>query len=85
MTGLRGSAPHPLTTPVRLTVQPITLALVALLVTAILAVAIVLAASGGDDQAGAAKSVRVTPSAPLPPSAAQRHQPPGLNGPGAHP
>ena len=85
MTGLRGSAQQTLTTPVRLTVQPITLALVALVVTAILALAIVLAASGGGDQAGAAKSVRVTPSAPLPPSAAQRHQPPGLNGPGARP
>jgi hypothetical protein len=85
MTGLRGSAHHTLTTPVRLTMQPITLALVALVVAAILALAIVLAASGGGDQAGATKSVRVTPSAPLPPSAAQRHQPPGLNGPGARP
>jgi hypothetical protein len=85
MTGLRGSAPHTLTTPVRLTVQPLVLALAALLVAAVLAVAIVLAASGGDDQPGATKSVRVTPSAPLPPSAAQRHQPPGLSGPGARP
>ena len=84
MTGLKGSAHHTLATPVRLTVRPITLALAALLVTAILAVAIVLAASGGGDQAGAAKSVRVTPSAPLPPSPAERHQP-GLNGPGARP
>ena len=85
MTGLRGSAHDTLATPVRLTVRPITLALTALLVTAILAAAIVLAATGGDDQAGASKSVRVTPSAPLPPSAAQRHQPPGVNGPGARP
>jgi hypothetical protein len=86
MTGLRGSAHQTLATPVRLTVRPITLALVALLVTAILAAAVVvLAANGGDDQAGATKSVGVTPSAPLPPSAAQRHQPPGLNGPGARP
>jgi hypothetical protein len=85
MTGLRGSAHHTLATPVRLTVRPITLALAALLVTAILALAIVLAASGGDDQAGAAKPVRVTPSAPLPPSPAERQQPPGLNGPGARP
>ena len=44
MTGLRGSAHHTLTTPVRLTVQPITLALAALCVTAVLALAIVLAA-----------------------------------------
>jgi hypothetical protein len=85
MSGLRGSAPDTLATPVRLTVRPITLGLVALLVTAILTVAIVLATSGGDDEAGAAKSVRVTSSAPLPPSAAQRHQPPGLNGAGARP
>jgi hypothetical protein len=100
MTGLRGGTHHTLTTPVRLTVQPITLALVALLVTAILAVAIVFAASGGGDQAAGPSSARPTEaityggfnpltgrpeSAPLPPSAAQRHQPPGLNGPGARP
>jgi len=84
MTGLRGSAPHSLTTPVRLTVQPITLALVALVVTAILALAIVLAASGGDGQAGAAESVRVTPSAPTA-GDIQRIQPPGVSGPGARP
>jgi hypothetical protein len=85
MSGLRGSAHHTLATPVRLTVRPITLVLVALLVTAVLAVALVLAARGGGDQAGATKSVRVTPSAPLPPSLAERHQPPALNGPGARP
>ena len=84
MTGLRGSAPRTLTTPVRLTVQPITLALAALVVTAILAVAIVLAASAGGDQAGATKSVRVTPSAPTA-GDIQRTQPPGVNGAGAHP
>jgi hypothetical protein len=85
MTSLRSSAHHTLATPVRLTLRPITLALVALLITAVLAVAIVLAANGGGDQAGATKSVRVTPSAPIPPSADQRNQPPGLNGPGARP
>ena len=84
MTGLRGSAPHTLTTPVRLTVQPIWLALAALVVTAILVVAIVLATSGGGDQAGATKSVRVTPSAPTA-GDIQRTQPPGSNGPGARP
>jgi hypothetical protein len=85
MTGLRASAHHTLATPVRLTVRPITLALVALLVTAILAVAIVLATGGGSDQAGATKSESAAPSTPLPPSAAQRDQPPGVNGPGARP
>ena len=84
MTGLRGSAHHTLTTPVRLTVQPITLALAALAVTAVLALAIVLAASAGDDQASATKSVRVTPSTPTA-GAIQRSQPPGVNGPGARP
>jgi hypothetical protein len=85
MTTLKGAAQHALATPVRLTVRPITLALVTLLVTAILAVAIVLAASGGGDQAGATKSVRVTPSAPIPPSPAERNQPLGFNGPGMRP
>ena len=91
MTGLKGTAHHTLATPVRLTVRPITLALAALLVTAILAVAIVLAASAGGDQAGATKSVRVTPSAPKDYSKnaatgdIQRSQPPGVTGPGARP
>jgi hypothetical protein len=40
MTGLRASAHHTRATPARLDVRPITLALAALLVTAILAVAI---------------------------------------------
>jgi hypothetical protein len=84
VSGLRGSAHHTLATPVRLTVRPITLALVALVVTAILAVAIVLAASAGGDQAGATKSVRVTPSTPTA-GDIQRSQPPGVNGPGARP
>jgi hypothetical protein len=85
MTGLRGDAYNALATPVRLTVRPITLALVGLLIAAILAAALVLAASGGGDQAGATKSVSVTPSAPIPPSPAERKQPPGLNGPGMRP
>jgi hypothetical protein len=84
MTGLRGSAHHTLATPARLSVRPITLALIALLVTAIVAVAIVLAANGGGDQAGATRSVRVTPSAPTA-GDIQRSQPPGANGPGARP
>ena len=87
MTSLKGSAGHTLVTPVRLTVRPITLALVTLLVAAALAVAIALAASGGagHGQAGPSSPVRVTPSAPIPPSSAQRNQPPGVNGPGMRP
>lgn len=87
MTTLKGSAHHALATPRQLTVRPITLALVALLVAAAVALAIALAASGGagPGQADPSKPVRVTPSAPIPPSAAQRHQPPGMNGPGMRP
>jgi hypothetical protein len=79
------TAQQALATPVRLTVRPITLALVTLLVAAALALTIALAAGGASDQAGASKSVHVTPSAPLPPSPAERNQPPGLNGPGMRP
>lgn len=84
MTGLRGSAHQTLATPVRLTVRPITLALAALLVIAVLAVAIVVAAGGTGNQADLTKSVRVTPSAPTA-GDIQRSQPPGVNGPGAQP
>lgn len=84
MTGLRGGAHDALATPVRLTVRPITLALIGLLVAAILTAGVVLAANGSD-QPDAAKSVRVTPSAPIPPSPAERDQPAGLNGPGMRP
>jgi len=85
MTSLKGTASHTLTTPVRLTVRPITLALIALLIAAALALAIAIAASGEADQPGAPKSVRVAPSAPIPPSPAERDQPPGLKGPGMRP
>ncbi len=87
MTTLKGSAQHALATPRQITVRPITLALVALLVAAVLALAIALAASSGvgPGQAGPSNSVRVTPSAPIPPNPAQRHQPPGVNGPGMRP
>jgi hypothetical protein len=85
MTTLRASAQHALATPRQLTVRPITIALTALLIAAALALAVALAASGGDDNPGATKSLRVTPSAPMPPSPAERNQPPGLLGPGMQP
>jgi hypothetical protein len=85
MTTLKASASHTLTTPVRVTVRPITIALIALLIAAALALTIALATSGEAEQPGAPKSVRVAPSAPIPPSPAQRDQPPGLNGPGMRP
>jgi hypothetical protein len=52
----------------------------------VLAFAIVLAAnSGSGDQDGFTKSVRVVPSAPIPPSPVERHQQSGLDGPGLRP
>jgi cytochrome b561 len=47
---------------------------------AVLALGIVLASTGGDSD-----PVRVVPSAPLPPSPAERDQPPGQWGPGMRP
>jgi hypothetical protein len=41
--------------------------------------------AGNDDPAGYTKSVRVVPSAPIPPRQLERHQQPGLNGPGMRP
>jgi hypothetical protein len=64
--------------------RPIRLAIAALLVTAILVPAIVLATSGGDDPAGATNAALATPSAHTA-GDIQRSQPPGVNGPGAHP
>jgi hypothetical protein len=55
-------------------------ALAAALAVALTALVIVLATSSGG-----AEPVRVTPSAPIPPSPAERDQPPGLNGPGMRP
>jgi hypothetical protein len=60
-----------------------TVVLVALLVATVLALAIALAAAGGSGDDG--NPVRVAPSAPLPPSPAERDQPPGLWGPGMRP
>jgi hypothetical protein len=86
MSTLRGNAHRTLGTPVQVTVRPITLALAALAVAAVLAFAIVLAAnSGNGGQDGFAKSVRVVPSAPIPPSPVERHQQSGLDGPGLRP
>jgi len=85
VTGVRGIAHHTLATPARLTVQPITVALAALLVHGHPGRRDRARHEGRDDRAGATKSVRVTPSAPLTAGDIQRSQPPGVNGPGAGP
>lgn len=73
--------------PSRHTVRYLTVALVTLLIATVLVLALALASSeSGSDSQGS--SIRVAPSessAPLPPSAAERNQPAGLNGPGMRP
>ena len=83
MSTLRGSAHRTLVTPVQVTLRPITLVLAALVIAAVLLLAIALAGTTGtSDHADFTKSVRVVPSAPIPPSPIERHQRTGLNGPG---
>lgn len=81
----RSNVHHALATPVHVRVRPITLGLIALLTAVALTVAIALAAGGGGEQSGYTKSVRVAPSGQYVPSAAERNQQPGLNGPGMRP
>lgn len=80
MTTLRGGElPAP---RIRLGARSVTLALAVALAITLTALVIVLAMSSG----GSAEPVRVAPtSGPIPPSAAERNQPPGLNGPGMRP
>ena len=85
MTTTRRAVHKALRTPVELTVRPITLTLVALLAAVALTLAIAfVATSGGDDQTGYTRSVRVAPAAHVP-TPDERNQPPGLNGPGMRP
>jgi len=59
----------------------VTIALAAALAVALTALVIVLATSGGGSD-----PIRIAPtSGPIPPSAAERHQQPGLDGPGMRP
>ena len=79
---------NPAATPAqsRHAVRYLTGALIALLIATVLVLALALASSDGSgDENG---SIRIAPSAqsaPLPPSAAERNQPGGLNGPGMRP
>jgi hypothetical protein len=64
----------------------LTAALVALLIATVLVLALALASS--ESGSGQDSSIRVAPSSqspPIPPSAAERNQPEGLNGPGMRP
>ena len=75
------------TAPSRHTVRYLTMALVALLIATVLVLALALASSesGSGDQGSSIRVAPSAPSAPVPPSAAERNQPQGLNGPGMRP
>lgn len=81
MTALRGGAEHLSTPRIQIDARAVAVALAAALAVALTALVIVLASSSGGSE-----PVRVAPtSGPVPPSAAEREQPPGLNGPGMRP
>jgi hypothetical protein len=83
MTTMRSGATDLRSPRLHLDARAVAIALAAALAVALTALVIVLATSGS----GGAEPVRVAPtsSGPIPPSAAERDQPPGLNGPGARP
>ena len=68
-------------------VRNLPVALIALLIATVLVLALALASSGegSGDQNGAIRVAPSAQSAPVPPSAAERNQPGGLNGPGMRP
>jgi hypothetical protein len=81
MTTLRSSAEH-LAPRLQIDARAVAIALAAALAVTLTALVLVLATSSGGSE-----SVRVAPtsSGPIPPSAAERDQPAGLNGPGMQP
>lgn len=80
MSSLRGGTPATLPTRAKLSSRTFPSVLIAALATAVLALSIALAASTGGSQDDS--PVRVAPSPNLPPSPAERDQPPELLGPG---
>jgi hypothetical protein len=79
MTALRGGAKQVPASRIHIDARAVAAALAAALAVALTALVIVLAtSSGGSEQ------VRVAPTS-VPPSAAERDQPSGLNGPGMRP
>jgi hypothetical protein len=81
MTVLPGGAERLSTPRIQIDARAVAVALAAALAVALTALVIVLASSSGGTE-----PVRVVPtSGPVPPSPAEREQPPGLNGPGMRP
>ena len=81
MTTLRRGAQHMPAPHVRFDARTLSVALAAALAITLTALIIVIATTSGGTE-----PVQVAPtSGPTPPSAAERHQEPGLNGPGTRP
>jgi hypothetical protein len=81
MTTLRSGAEQLPAPGIRLGLRSVIIALAAALAITLTALVLVLATSGGGTE-----PIRVAPtSGPIPPSAAERDQAPGLNGPGMRP
>ena len=86
MTGIKGGDHHLPASVLRLNAHSVAYALAAALAITLAVLVIVLATTDGSTDA--TEPVTVAPSAPsgaIPPSAAERAQPPGQRGPGARP
>jgi hypothetical protein len=85
MTVLRGGDHHLPAAVLRLNAHSVAYALAAALAITLAVLVIVLSNTSGDTNATEPVHVAPSSSGPLPPSAAERVQPPGLNGPGMRP
>ena len=85
MTVLRGDDHHLPASVLRLNAHSVAYALAAALAITLTVLVIVLATTSGDTDATEPVLVAPSSSGTLPPSAAERAQPPGLNGPGTRP
>lgn len=87
MTGHRGGDHHLPASVLRLNAHSVAYALAAALAITLAVLVIVLATTGGSTDATEPVTVAPSPSSsgPVPPSAAERAQPPGLSGPGMRP
>jgi hypothetical protein len=85
MTGLGGGDHHSPAAVLRLNAHSVAYALAAALAITLAVLVIVLSTTGGDTDATEPIHVAPSSSGPLPPSAAERHQQPGLSGPGLRP
>ena len=85
MTGLKGGDHHLPASVLRLNAHSVAYALAAVLAITLAVLVIVLATTGGSTDATEPVTVAPSSSGPVPPSAAERAQPPGASGPGMRP